>query len=367
MPEKRTVRKAKEDLEERKEPDHGRRRIRSRGDGPHPAWKARRPLDGAGHCHRPLEGSSGRSSTQATTEGTDQSPHAAVGRAGLRGRSEEAEAEGTFAKEEPRHHARSPARGSTRCIAEGPLQAGASGRAARTTFALQALSGAAGRAGEGDRSHGTFAEGDAAPLHASQRNSSRLLHPCRRVPGEEEHRARARRAERTRSERRPGDFVRSHGSPRNSERGVLVVSRRWSGSRDLAARHCSSRRLVKVARRGEADPARSTLLCGATGRLWHRTFHACGDHRLDRTGVDAVASLLGVLHRSLLRRSGIQPGDQDPAAPFGELARTDVLLLRRADGHSGLGGGPARSVCTHARVARAVLQRRRAGARGQPH
>ena len=108
----------------------------------------------------------------------------------------------------------------------------------------------------------------------------------------------------------------------------LVIFCLWIGSRHRVGNDLSSRRLAKGARMGQVDFVRATFLRGATRGFRHRTLHADEGHRVDRTAVDSVASVLGVLRRRLLYRSRAEPGDEDPGASLGEFARLDVFPFR---------------------------------------
>ncbi len=172
--------------------------------------------------------------------------------------------------------------------------------------------------------------------------------------------------ERIRHERQLTEFVGSHGLLRSAEHGDLVVSCLWVGSRHRAGHDLSSRRLAQGSRLGQVDFVRAAFLRGATRGLRHRTLHADEGRRVDRTAVDSVASVLGVLRRRLLYRSRAEPGDEDPGASRGEFAGLDVFPFRSADGRPRLGtqsGGP---VWSDVDAAGTILQRRRSGAGSQP-
>src|SRR5208282_481021 len=143
-------------------------------------------------------------------------------------------------------------------------------------------------------------------------------------------------AERNHGERQLG----GHGSPRNSQRGELVVFLLWSSSGDRAGDECCSWRVAKGARIRQGGSVRAGFLRGATGVLRHRAFHTDEDHRVAHTGVDPVAYVLGVLCRTLLYRGRAEPGDEDSGASGGEFAGLDVFPFRRADGCPGLGRHP---------------------------
>src|SRR6185369_16085492 len=138
MPEKAVVEKAKEDL---------RGRVRSRGDRARPGGQARCPLRQAGHRHRVVQGAPRGGPAQATEEGADVEQDAALGQAGVRGWTEEAEAEVPVA----------PAR-------SGRL-AGAEARATPLGLTVRAL--AAGQ------ERGTAPASVSAPCHASLEDRSR--------------------------------------------------------------------------------------------------------------------------------------------------------------------------------------------------
>src|SRR5260370_19754619 len=166
------------------------------------------------------------------------------------------------------------------------------------------------------------------------------------------------RMERNRHERQLTEFVGSHGFLRNSKHGDLVVSCFWSGSRHRAGHDLSSRRLAKGARIGQVDFVRAAFLRGATRGFRHRTLHADEGDRVDRTPVDSVASLLGLLRIRLLYRSRAEPGDEDPGASLGEFARLDVFPFHSPDGRPRLGTQSAGSVWSDVYASGAILQRR---------
>ena len=144
-------------------------------------------------------------------------------------------------------------------------------------------------------------------------------------------------AERNRRERQLNAVVGSHGFPRLSPRADLVVFCGWSGSCHRAGRNFSSWRLAKGARIRQADFVRAAFLRSATRGIWHRAFHADAGHRVARTGVDSVASVLGVHGRYLFYRSRAQHGDNDSGASLVGFARPDVFPFRSDDGCPQLG------------------------------
>src|SRR6185436_14106324 len=126
---------------------HGRGRVRSRGDRARPGGQARCPLRQAGHRHRVVQGAPRGGPPQATEEGADVEQDPALGKAGVRGWTEEAEAEVPVA----------PAR-------SGRL-AGAEARATPLGLTVRAL--AAGQ------ERGTAPASVSAPCHASLEGRSR--------------------------------------------------------------------------------------------------------------------------------------------------------------------------------------------------
>src|SRR5690242_19435004 len=144
-------------------------------------------------------------------------------------------------------------------------------------------------------------------------------------------------AERNCSAHRHGEFVCNHGSPRNSHPGDMVICYRWSDSRHWADRDFSSWRLVKSARTRQSDFVRASFLRSTHRSLRLRTFHPDEANRVARACVDSVASALGVPRRLLLHSSRVEPGDEDPGAPFGESARLDLFSFRSPYGCAGVG------------------------------
>ena len=139
----------------------------------------------------------------------------------------------------------------------------------------------------------------------------------------------------------------------------MVVFCGWSGICDRAGRTFCSRRLAKGARLRQADTLRAALLRGTTRGIRHRTFHIGRGRRVDRAGMDSVASVLDLLRRRLLYSSGVEHRDQDSGAPFGEFAGPDVFPFCGADGRSRLDRKPARPDCVDAGTAGINFRRRR--------
>ena len=96
--------------------DRGRR-VRPRGDGPHPRGQARRALDQAGDCHRPLQGPQSRRAAQAPHRRPDLAAYPRLGHSRLRGRAGEAEAAIAITEAQPRHPARDEGRETKRRVA----------------------------------------------------------------------------------------------------------------------------------------------------------------------------------------------------------------------------------------------------------